>query len=985
MPALAIVPLTAALVSWGVGAVTAGIIASVAVFAATTALTIGISKLLVNRTGASAAGTSDVGARVQLPPATDNKLPVSYGSAILAPAITDAVISTDNKTMWFVCALQEVTDAGSISFGTVYYDGKTVTFDGTDPTKIISLTTTSVPQTVDTKIAGKVHMYFYNNGSFSPTNTALSAVDVMSDSAIPAGYRWDSSKQMSNCAFVIVKVDYDTNAGTTSLGQVAVQCINTVDKPGDVMIDYMTNTRYGCGIDSENVDTASFDDLNTYSNQLITYYPIGGGTATQPRYRINGPINTGNNCLTNLQQIMDACDSWLQYNEITGQWKAVIDKAYDQSPNAQVFDTIFLIDSSNMIGGLQVNPLDLNSTPNSVEVQYPNSSIKDQVDFQIIDFTNPATPWYDPAILSPNEPKNRLTIQYPQVNNYIQAIYLGVRRLFTARQDIVISCSLDYSGIQLTAGDLVRVTLEEYGWDQKLFRLTQVYEEKTQDGFLGARIVGIEYNESIYADDAFDDYVPNTETALSDPNVIGTPNAPTVSIQVANTINNMTVVGTVPSTGLVLALDFNYGTNSNSATHSFYSSVNSADGSPYIAGTTATIHTSELPANLYYWSVTARNLDVGVRSGSSNVINWAGSNVTTFQTFNACNANSSGNLITSDVISNLIVGGNVSITSGTGTLQANTIVSTVVSNTQFIVNLIPTVALSNACVKITAGGISGNNVQANTISSVNLTTSGVTAGSYTSADITVNSKGIITLAANGGGTGGGVYTFVNKSSFALTGGVNPPDPINQRTSYGACKIPGDKQANVSTGNYEPINFTGFYPWYNVTSSTSDGYLANSTYPCIPDNAGIQDMYISSTSLGGRQGWWQVIGAGVTGTYRTANTQINNSSAIQVMATGGDMQIQVAGWYKIQEIANTANVSHSLRLDSTISTTYCTANIPAVLNLDWNIDANATFAIYDIGMAVRALNVTTGNLVVFTGTSLTTTPTGWKYPSVYWIK
>ena len=74
---------------------------------------------------------------------------------------------------------------------------------------------------------------------------------------------------------------------------------------------------------------------------------------------------------------------------------------------------------------------------------------------------------YQPGLLSPNEPANRLTIQYMQVNNYVQAVYLGVRRLLQNREDLTISFTLDYSGIQLLAGDVIKVTLEQYNWDNK--------------------------------------------------------------------------------------------------------------------------------------------------------------------------------------------------------------------------------------------------------------------------------------------------------------------------------------------------------------------------------------------------------------------------------------------------------------------------------------------------------------------------------------
>ena len=56
----------------GFSAAVAAGIGTVAAFAARTLLTVGITKLLVNRSGKTASGSSNAGARIQLPPATDN-------------------------------------------------------------------------------------------------------------------------------------------------------------------------------------------------------------------------------------------------------------------------------------------------------------------------------------------------------------------------------------------------------------------------------------------------------------------------------------------------------------------------------------------------------------------------------------------------------------------------------------------------------------------------------------------------------------------------------------------------------------------------------------------------------------------------------------------------------------------------------------------------------------------------------------------------
>jgi hypothetical protein len=584
---------------------------SVAAFGAKMVLFNGISKLIGNRQGSNGSGTTNAGSRVQLPPSTDNKLPVVYGTAYVAPSITDAMISTDQKYMWYVCTLAEVTNTmpgqtpDTYSFGDIYYGGKLVTFGtGADAAKVVSLTTnTNTPQ-VDTNINGKIYMYKFTNGSSSGVNTGgQTAIQILSDSStgggIPLVNRWSSTDTMTNAAFLVVRVEYDTNAGTTGLDQISVQLTNPLSDPGAVIYDYMYNNVYGCAIPSDQIDTVSLADLTAYSAEQIDYNPVGGGTVSQNRYVINGPLNTGNNCLGNLQQLVDACDSWLQYSELSGKWKIVINQSYTQA--GQTLGQLYSVNSNVLIGGIDINPIDLNDTYNSLEVQYPNTNIKDQTDFQVVDLTDPSKPWYDPYLLSPNEADNRLVIQYQTVNNYIQALYLGVRRLLQSREDLTINCMLDYSGIQIEAGDVIKVTLAEYGWVDKLFRVNQVQEAKLEDGSLGARITAFEYNDSVYVDNVLQDFVPSDNTGLSDPTVLGTPIAPTVTNQ--NIATNTFNINAIVPTGAVIGMEFWYsidgGTN-----YIFYQSSNSTVG-VFPTGATVSVGVQGAPPATYLLKVRA--------------------------------------------------------------------------------------------------------------------------------------------------------------------------------------------------------------------------------------------------------------------------------------------------------------------------------------------------------------------------------------------
>jgi len=160
MPQLIAAPIIAAL---GLGAVGAAVVT----FAVNIALTLGVSKLLSKRAGSQGDGGGSGGGRVQIPPATDNKIPVVYGSAFVGGPIIDAKISTDQKTMWYVIALAEHQDnqgggGGSYTFGDIYYDGKLVTFSS--GAAVASLTTNTTPAQTDARVADNLFIYLFTNG-----------------------------------------------------------------------------------------------------------------------------------------------------------------------------------------------------------------------------------------------------------------------------------------------------------------------------------------------------------------------------------------------------------------------------------------------------------------------------------------------------------------------------------------------------------------------------------------------------------------------------------------------------------------------------------------------------------------------------------------------------------------------------------------------------------------------------------------------------
>jgi hypothetical protein len=71
------------------------------------------------------------GNRQQIPPATDNKLPIVYGEAYLGGTIFDLSISSNNQELYYAIAICEVTNNGldTLTLGDVYWGGKKCIFE----------------------------------------------------------------------------------------------------------------------------------------------------------------------------------------------------------------------------------------------------------------------------------------------------------------------------------------------------------------------------------------------------------------------------------------------------------------------------------------------------------------------------------------------------------------------------------------------------------------------------------------------------------------------------------------------------------------------------------------------------------------------------------------------------------------------------------------------------------------------------------------
>jgi hypothetical protein len=566
--------------------------------------------------------------REQVPPTTDNAVPVVYGDAYLGGTFVDAVLSTNQKVMYYTLAISSISPNGQFTFDRTkfYYGGRLITFDTTDLTRVVSLTDDA--GNVDTKIDAELYISLYTSdasGNITAVNTgympwqvygATSPSPVYTANSVPAAQQWPSTgRRMNGLAFAVVALFYNANDGQTSLQPITFKVKHALNgtgvaKPGDVWYDYMTSTIYGAAVDAAYVDSAAATTLNTYSDQTITYTPSGGGSATQARYRINGVLTGNIPCLENIDKILTACDSWMTYNAASGKWSVVVNKAETAA---------FAFNDTNIVGEIRVSATDITSSVNQIEARFPFKENKDQPNFVFLQ--TPA------GLLYPNEPVNKTSVTYDLVNDSVQAQYLANRVLEQAREDLIVSFNTTYFGIQVDAGDVVSVTNADYGWSSKLFRVMKVNEVSLPDGNLGARLEMSEYSAAVYDDASITAYAPVPNSNIAAPEYFSATGTPTVLASRPDaTQPSFDVRVTIPATGRVTQVILYATTSATPAVGDWFelSRQTLVSGAPFTNSANYDFLNLVLPAGTYYFSYIVGNESAAsARSTSSSSFVWS--------------------------------------------------------------------------------------------------------------------------------------------------------------------------------------------------------------------------------------------------------------------------------------------------------------------------------------------------------------------------
>ena len=434
----------------------------------------------------------DPGVKIQLAPSTDNKIGIAYGRNFMSGPITDVAISNSNDTMHYCITLSEQVEGATYTVNEIFRDTSKLNFSSGNA----SVNSQTNPNSTNVStIVGKIRCRVYAGGTASTNQIFPTTNKVAATTMMP---HWTSTTDytMEKLVFAMIEVDYDAENGLTGLGGMTFDVTNSVSNPGDVMIDYLNNTRYGAGmantiIDVTSITGAANTSLKGYAAEQVSFTPFGGGSSTQDRWQINGYLSTHSTVGTNIAKIAQASASFFLFDTKQGKFKVL--------PNRSASST-FSLNDNNIVSKISVASTELYSLFNASEVEFNDVSRRDQSNTVKI-----STP---DSELNPNEPENIAKFRLDLVNDPIRASQIANIDLSQSRNGLVVNCTTDFTGMEIDVGDVVDLTNTDFGFTAKEFRVMKHEELLDDSGMITCQLTLLEYNADVYVQPAVTNSAP---------------------------------------------------------------------------------------------------------------------------------------------------------------------------------------------------------------------------------------------------------------------------------------------------------------------------------------------------------------------------------------------------------------------------------------------------------------------------------------------
>ena len=340
----------------------------------------------------------------------------------------------------------------------------------------------------DVKLSGGSDEY-YVEGYFYNGTDAQSANSQLISNYTPSGddTGWTSNHKASGFAYLYLRMVYNSDLFSGGIPKLSFELkgrkvydprtLTTVysDNPAICLRDYVTNTRFGKGLDSSNLDDDSIIEAANLCDTLRTGKDVTGATIQYKTYTIGATVDTGETIKDNLERFLQCMNGSFPY--FNGKYFL---KSLTTGSATVTFD------ESNIIGGVEITSSDKRSRYNKAAISFFDKQRHFKKGDAII--SNSTFLSEDNGLLL----EKRITAPY--VNYYPQARDLAELTMQLSRTGIKASFMTTSIALNTVPGDIVGITYPLFGWSNKKFRIDKIVSKK--DGFCNLSV--IEHDDTFY-------------------------------------------------------------------------------------------------------------------------------------------------------------------------------------------------------------------------------------------------------------------------------------------------------------------------------------------------------------------------------------------------------------------------------------------------------------------------------------------------------
>ena len=305
-------------------------------------------------------------------------------------------------------------------------------------------------------------------------------------SQLPFG--WTANHKLTNIPAIYARLKYDTEAFPQGIPQIScvVRGRKVLDtrtsstaystNPALILHDYLTDTEFGLGCSSDEINTTSF---NTAANVCDENVSLAAG-GTEKRYSCNGIVDTTDTPEQIIGNILSAMGGSLTYTN----GKFSVKAAAFVSASDTLTDDDF-------VGGLSINTKpSRRDTFNAVKGQWIGEATK----WEVAD--------YPPVTSSTFETEDGgdqifTELPLPFTNSAAMAQRLAKIHLFRSRQNITVTGRMKLTAFKYDIGDTIQLTIERLGFSSKVFEIKS-WQLSENDGALGVDVQLQETASTVY-------------------------------------------------------------------------------------------------------------------------------------------------------------------------------------------------------------------------------------------------------------------------------------------------------------------------------------------------------------------------------------------------------------------------------------------------------------------------------------------------------